>query len=134
MDLISDAELEKYITRIKESNKTGNKIINYKKAVTRLDELKTEYNDIIKTLKSNKKSKSKSNLSVDKIILKLEEINKELDNNNSDMMQLVENFIEYKNLLIEFESETDNIKNEINKVEKIRNKIVLEKIDINDLL
>ncbi|AGF84961.1 hypothetical protein QJ854_gp821 [Moumouvirus goulette] len=134
MDLVSDSELEKYISRIKESNKTGNKIINYKKAVARLDELKTDYNNIVKIIKSNKKPKSKSNLSVDKIILKLEEINKELENNNCDMAQLVENYIEYKNLLNELESETDNIKNEINKVDKIRNKIVLEKIDVNDLL
>uniref|UniRef100_A0A6G6ADJ6 Uncharacterized protein n=1 Tax=Borely moumouvirus TaxID=2712067 RepID=A0A6G6ADJ6_9VIRU len=134
MDLVSDSELEKYISRIKESSKTGNKIINYKKAITRLDQLKTEYNDTIKIIKSNKKAKSKNNLSIDKIITKLEEINKELDNNNSDMMQLVENYIHYKNLLTEFESETDNIKNEINKVEKIHSKIVLEKIDVNDLL
>ncbi|AVL95145.1 hypothetical protein ma758 [Moumouvirus australiensis] len=134
MDLISDSELEKYILRIKESSKTGNKLINYKKAVTRLDQLKTEYNDIIKNIKSGKKTGSKNNLSIDKIITKLEEINKELDNNNSDMMLLVETYLEYKNLLTDFESQADNIKNEINKVEKLQNKIILEKIDINDLL
>ncbi|QGR54271.1 hypothetical protein [Moumouvirus maliensis] len=134
MDLVSDSELEKYISRIKESSKTGNKLINYKKAVTRLDQLKTEYNDIVKITKSGKKTGSKNNLSVDKIITKLEEINKELDSNNLDMMQLVETYLEYKNLLTEFESETNNIKNEINKVEKTHKKIVLEKIDIDDLL
>ncbi|AZL90012.1 hypothetical protein QKC54_gp0846 [Megavirus baoshan] len=134
MATIVDAELEQRLTKIKECKKTSNKLVNYKKAIERLDEMKQEYNDLCKSLKSNKKSKSKSNLSIEKIMSRLEEINDKLDDDNNDMLELISNYIECRTLVNNLEFETDHIKNEIYKIDQSKKKITVEKIDIEGIL
>ncbi|AGD92813.1 hypothetical protein LBA_00895 [Megavirus lba] len=134
MATIIDAELEQRLIKIKECKKTSNKLVNYKKAIERLDEMKQEYNDLCKSLKSNKKSKSKSNLSIEKIISRLEEINDKFDDDNNDMLELVSSYIECRALVNNLEFETDHIKNEIYKIDQSKKKIIVEKIDIEGIL
>ncbi|AVL94165.1 hypothetical protein mvi_805 [Megavirus vitis] len=134
MATIIDAELEQRLIKIKECKKTSNKLVNYKKAIERLDEMKQEYNDLCKSLKSNKKSKSKSNLSIEKIISRLEEINTKLDDDNNDMLELISNYIECRTLVNNLEFETDHIKNEIYKIDQSKKKIIVEKINIDEIL
>ncbi|AUV58794.1 hypothetical protein [Bandra megavirus] len=134
MATIIDAELEQRLIKIKECKKTSNKLVNYKKAIERLDEMKQEYNDLCKSLKSNKKSKSKSNLSIEKIISRLEEINDKFDDDNNDMLELVSSYIECRALVNNLEFETDHIKNEIYKIDQSKKKIIVEKINIDEIL
>ncbi|AFX92962.1 hypothetical protein [Acanthamoeba polyphaga mimivirus] len=134
MATIIDAELEQRLIKIKECKKTSNKLVNYKKAIERLDEMKQEYNDLCKSLESNKKSKSKSNLSIEKIISRLEEINDKFDDDNNDMLELVSSYIECRALINNLEFETDHIKNEIYKIDQSKKKIIVEKIDIEGIL
>lgn len=134
MATIIDSELEQRLTKIKECKKTSNKLVNYKKAIERLDEMKQEYNDLCKSLKSNKKSKLKSNLSIEKIISRLEEINAKFDDDNNDMLELINSYVECRTLVNNLEFETDHIKNEIYKIDQSKKKIIVEKINIDEIL
>ncbi|ANB50936.1 hypothetical protein [Powai lake megavirus] len=134
MATIIDSELEQRLTKIKECKKTSNKLTNYKKAIERLDEIKQEYNDLSKSLKSNKKSKSKSNLSIEKIISRLEEINAKFDDDNNDMLELINSYVECRTLVNNLEFETDHIKNEIYKIDQSKKKIIVEKMSIDEIL
>nr|WBF70419.1 hypothetical protein [Megavirus caiporensis] len=134
MATIIDSELEQRLTKIKECKKTSNKLVNYKKAIERLDEMKQEYNDLCKSLKSNKKSKSKSSLSIEKIISRLEEINAKFDDNNNDMLELINSYVECRILVNNLEFETDHVKNEIYKIDQSNKKIIVEKINIDEIL
>lgn len=131
-----DDKLEKFLSRIKESKNSNNKLLNYKKAIARLDELKTEYNNLGKALKPSKKNKEKldDKLSMEKIISGLDKINAELDNEATDMLDLIDKYIQYRLLLEDLETENESFKNEIMKVEQTRGNISISKIDPGDIL
>lgn len=131
-----DNKLDQYITRIKESNNSNNKLLNYKKAVNRLDELKIDYNNLCTALKINTKNKEKSKdkTTMEKIINELNKINMELDDESNDMHTIIDNYIQYKLLLENLETENENFKNEILKVEQSKGKISISKINPDEIL
>lgn len=136
MNNIKDDKLEKYMSRIKESNNSNNKLLNYDKATKRLEELKNNYNNLCNVLKTNKNKPTKigKNISIEKIISGLNDIDANIDNGQIDMIELFNNYTQYKLLLNDLESETENIKNEIYKVDQKKDKISIQKLDPNELL
>jgi phenylalanyl-tRNA synthetase alpha subunit len=135
MNTCKDDKLEKFISRIKESKNSNNKLLNYKKATDRLDELKTEYNKLCEALKKNKKQdKSENKISIEKISVELNKINEELDNENCDILKSIDSYVQYKLLLDSLEFESEKIKNEIFKVNLNKNKINIVKLEPNDIL
>ncbi len=132
-----DVKFEKLIKNIKESKNSNNKLLYYKKANTRLEELKTKYNKLSEALckqKSKKSDKTDSKLGIEKISLELDKINEQMDNENCDMLELIDNYIQYKLLLDNLETESEKIKNEMFKVNSNKNKITVEKINPKDIL
>ena len=136
MNNIKDDKLEKYMSRIKESNNSNNKLLNYDKATKRLEELKNNYNNLCNVLKTNKNKPTKigKNISIEKIISGLNDIDANIDNGQIDMIELFNNYTQYKLLLNDLESEKENIKNEIYKVDQKKDKISIQKLDPNELL
>jgi len=134
---ITDEKLETYITKIKNSNNSHNKLLNYKKATARINELKADYNKLSNKLKGKTKKKSaetteKSN--IEDIVNKLNEIGSELDAGSSDMNELIDKYLQYKSLLNDLQTESEQIKNEIYKVDETKNKIVLHKLQHDEIL
>lgn len=136
MSNLKDDKLDQYMARIKESNNSNNKLVNYKKAQSRLDELKTEYNNLCKALKSNKKNKEKSGdkISIEKIISELNKINTNLDEDPDNILVIIDNYVQYKLLLENLETESEKFKNEILKVEQSKGKISISKINPDEIL
>src|SRR4051812_36254096 len=113
---ITDSKLEKLIQNIKESKNSNNKLIYYKKANARLDEIKITYNKLSLLLKQKSKksdNKSDNKISIEKIITELDKINEKMNSEKCDMLELIDNYIQYKSLLENLETETEKIKNEI---------------------
>ena len=123
-----DDKLETFISKIKTSKNSSNKLINYNRATNRLNELKTEYNTLCDALKPkhNKKSsiteedfddemptKTKKSakkptndttekISIDKITSELNRINSALDNGSDNMIELIDNYVQYKLLILSY--------------------------------
>jgi len=140
MNNTKDDELEKFLSKIKESNNSHNKLLNYQKASNRIDELKTEYKKLCSVLKPKKdkttknKQVSQGKISIEKIINELNKINTDMDSEECDMLELINSYTQYKLLLENMETETEKIKNELHKVSQNKNKIVIEKIELDDIL
>jgi hypothetical protein len=131
---IKDDKLEILISKIKNSNNNHNKLLNYKKAATRINELKIEYNELCNLLTNNKKKKKSNNkMSINDIMDELKNIDSLIENSN-DMREIIDNFVRYKMLLNNLNTETDRIKNEIMKVEENNDKIMIHKLDSDDIL
>jgi hypothetical protein len=132
-----DEKMEKIIQNIKESKNSSNKLLYYKKANIRLVELKTKYNKLCEALKKPKtkpSDKPDNKISIEKIITELDKIYEQTENKNCDMLELIDNYVQYKLLLDNLEIESDKIKNEIFKVNNDKNKITIEKMDIKEIL
>ena len=138
MNVCTDEKLETYILKIKESNNSNNKLLNYKKATSRLNELKSEYNKLCEALKKNKSKKSNNDsenkTSIEKISNELNKISEELESENCDMLKLIDNYVQYKLLLDNLEIDSEKIKNELFKVNLSKNKINIVKLDPKDVL
>lgn len=138
--MFKDKKLDLYISKITENTNTNDKIINYKKAVSRINELKIKYNNLNESLKKNKKTNSKNKksggnkINIDNMFGELEEIDKKMNDGNCDMVDLIDNYLQYKLLLDNLETETENIKNEIMEVSLVGKKIKINKIDPEDIL
>jgi len=133
MNNIKDDKLELYITKIKTSNNNHNKVLNYKRASNRINELKIEYNKFCEMLKPKKKCKKNTsivhNISIDQIMTELNNIDLVIDQGTSSMRELIDNYIRYKLLLSELELESEQIKNEIFEIKENKNKIIMNKLD-----
>lgn len=144
---ISDEKLDTYIAKIK-TGSSSSKVSNYKKAIARLTELKTEYNNLTNALKNKstdsddsetekkkiKKKESDEKINIDNILTELHAINTELDKGSNDIKDLVCRYLQYKALLAEMDVASEKIKNEIYKVDENKNKIVIQKIELEDLI
>ena len=142
---ISDSKLDTYVSKIKTGTNSNNKVINYKRAITRLAELKTEYNNLCRVLKQksnsdsddgDKKNKNVPNdkINIDNIVVELNSINNDLDKGSDNIKELIDKYIQYKLLLSELDIGTEQIKNEIIKVEENKNKITIHKLSLEDLV
>ena len=145
--IITDNKLELYISKIKTGTNSNNKVLNYKRATERLRELKLEYNKLCDVLKegtdddATKKKSSKKNttdddkskISIEKIITELNQLNNELDNGSNNMQELVDKYVQYKLLLSDLDLESEQIKNQIMKVEENKNKITIHKLELTEL-
>lgn len=135
--MYKDARLERYIDKVKESKKTSAKVENYKKAVKRLDDLKVEYNKLEEVLKKSKKKEVADIETIGGELTRiLDSINAQGqgDGDNIDMLKLVTEYVEYKNLLVDLDGEYDKIKNEIYEVKKDRKGIVVGRINFDEML
>ena len=144
---IADDKLDAYISKIKTTSNSANRVLNYKKAVGRLSELKTEYNNLCAVLKNkaesesddsdDKKKKSKKRdddkINIDSIMVELNHINTEIDKGTEDVKDLISKYIQYKSLLAEMDIASEKIKNEIYKVDESKNKITIHKLSLEDL-
>lgn len=144
---ISDEKLDTYIAKIK-TGSSSSKVSNYKKAIARLSELKTEYNNLTNALKNKstdsddsetekkkiKKKEPDEKINIDNILTELHAINTELDKGSNDIKDLVCRYLQYKALLAEMDVAAEKIKNEIYKVDENKNKIVIQKIELEDLI
>ena len=144
---IADDKLDAYISKIKTGTNSANKVLNYKKAVGRLTELKTEYNNLCNVLKNkdssessdsdDKKKKSKKSddkINIDNVMAELNQINTELDKGAADVKDLISKYIQYKSLLAELDIASEKVKNEIYKVDESKGKITIHKISLEDLI
>lgn len=145
MDKIKDDELETYLEKIKTNTSSNSRLRYYKKATSRLDHLKNEYNKICHTLSSdenhdnkhtrkNKKSPITETDSIEKIVTDLENTFDTITKSNGDIQELISRYIQFKNLIGTLEMNTGNFKNEISKVESKRSKIIIEPLNIDDIL
>ena len=145
--MYTDKILEKHITKLKESKNSNNKLIHYKKAVKRLDELESDYNSLSKALekplakksttssKTNKSNRSTDNVvSIEKITNELSKILDDIETNKADMSHVINNYVQYKLLLEDLDSETSKMKNEIHKIGLNKNKITISRLDPNNIL
>jgi hypothetical protein len=135
---IKDQKLEKYISIIKNNeSSSGDKLKAYKKASQRINFLEEEYEELSNNLlKKPKKSSKKSETNdIDKILKELKELDNILNENieKTSMLDIINNYAQYKVVLEKLETETNNIKNEIMKIEEKKNKITIQKINIDDI-
>jgi len=132
---IKDNKLETYISIIKSNEQSSEKLSAYKKANKRITILQEEYMELSDMLKKPKKNK-KDNLNkydIDEILQELSDIDSLMDDDTVSMRELINNYVQYKNLLGKLESETTNIQNEIIRVDESRNKISIQKLNIEDI-
>lgn len=138
--MFKDKKLELYLSKLNESKSTNDKITNYKKAMTRINELKIKYNNLNESLKKNKKvnSKNKKNsndkINIDNILNELDNIDKKMNDTQCDMTEIIDNYLQYRLLLDNLEIEAENLKNEIAQVSLIGKKIKITKIEQEDIL
>jgi len=130
---INDAKLDGYISIIKNSDKTTEKISAYKKANRRLNTLQDEHVELCNMLKKPKKVKKdiQNKLTIDEILVELTNIDASM--NDDCMRDLIEKYVQYKMLLDKLEIETNNVRNEITKVEENGKKIIVQKMNIDDI-
>jgi hypothetical protein len=129
--IFQDSIIEKCLSRINDSNNSNNKLLNYKKAVNRLNELKDEYNVSCKRLKAPiKKSKSKN---IDKIITDAEMINDEISNND-DLSEIIDKYIDYRDIVINMKDDVEKIKNNFNIVKESMDDFELVAFDISEII
>jgi len=131
---MNDTKLDSYLASIYDSDDIHQKIVSYKKATRRINTLKSEYIELCNLLNNHnvKKKKKVTELSINDIIEKINEIEESINKNEvADIRESIENFIEYKKLLDQFDSYTENLKNT---VFKVNNDCTFEKIELNDLI
>lgn len=132
---ISDAKLDAYISTIKESEQITEKMSAYKKANRRLHVLQNEHVELCNMLKKVKKSKkdASNKASIDDLLEELTDIDNAMNDDAECMKTLIEKYIQHKTLLNNLEIEADNMRNEIMKVEESGKRIIVQKLDVNDI-
>ncbi len=131
---MQDEQLETWLAKLKTSKNSHNKLLNSKRAATRINELKTEYNELCKALDNKSDDKSDDeDVSITDIISNLKKMDESIDETH-DMREMIDNFIKYKSLLKNLNIESDQIKNEISKINEKNKKIVMQKLNVNDIL
>jgi len=130
---INDAKLDSYISIIKDSEKTTEKVSAYKKANRRLHTLQDEHNELCNMLKKPKKTKTQNEMNIDEILEGLIDIDAKMNNDSDCMKELIEKYVQYKLLLDKLEVETNNVRNDIMKVEEKSKKITVQKMSIDDI-
>lgn len=145
MDKIKDDDLELYLEKIKSNTSSNSRLKYYKKATSRLDQLKDEYSKLCDVLspddnqdsKHKKRKKTKSVVepeSIEKIMSDMEKIHNSITKTNGDMQHLIAQYLQFKNMIDVLEINTNNFKNEIQRVDSKRSKIIIEPLDIDDIL
>lgn len=132
---INDAKLDNYISIIKDSDKTTEKINAYKKANRRLHTLQDEHDELCNMLKKPKKMKKdvSDKMNIDEILVELTNIDAIMNSDSNCMKELIGKYVQYKILLDKLEIETNNIRNEITKVEEKGKKISVQRMNIDDI-
>jgi len=132
---ISDAKLDAYISTIKESEQITEKMSAYKKANRRLHVLQNEHVELCNMLKKAKKNKKdvSNKTNIDDLLEELTDIDNAMNDDTECMKMLIEKYVKYKTLLNNLEIEADNMRNEIMKVEESGKRIIVQKLDFNDI-
>lgn len=131
---MQDDKLELLLNKIKTSNNSNNKLIYYKQAINRLDKLKIKYNNLADLLKKPVPTKPTEKICIEKIVLELENINESIESDSADMADIIKKYIKYKMLINDLDTQVEQFSNEISKVNACQGKIVVTKIELNDIL
>lgn len=130
---MNDEKLDLYISNMKDTKLSDDDILsNYKKAIKRIEVLKTKYNEINKP---KKKSKNKTNddVPISELVDRLNKIKEELDSVN-EIDEMVDLYTEYNDLIKKLETQYDELKNEYKKVStNSSGNIVLKKIELENI-
>lgn len=126
----TDHILDKYLTKLNKSKNSNNKLLYYKKATKRLDELKKEYQTLQEIIQQ-KPSESESDLSIEKIQGQLNKINESIEE-DEDLVDLIQDYIKYKSLLDDLDSKTSQFHNEIYQVDL--EELSIEPISMDDIV
>lgn len=142
---MKDEELEDLMTKFRESKNSNNKLLYYKKAVKRLDGLRSEYNNLCKIVTDNKEAPANVNVdascSIEKIVNKLTAISDNIDANHAsgsasdgDIAAIINDYCNYATILTAMQNKYESFTNEIFKVTSDRKQISISKIDISNML
>lgn len=126
----TDHILDKYLTKLNKSKNSNNKLLYYKKATKRLDELKKEYQTLQEIIQQ-KPSESESDLSIEKIQSQLNKINESIEE-DENLVDLIQDYIKYKSLLDDLDSKTSQFHNEIYQVDL--EELSIEPISMDDIV
>jgi chromosome condensin MukBEF ATPase and DNA-binding subunit MukB len=138
-----DSKLDKLISDLQNCKNSNDKLRYYKKAIQRLVYLKKNYNEIIDILQKKQELPGKSTKPpkedgqnddcIETIKEGLQSMHEELDQENIDMVDVVNKYVKYKSLLTNLKSVNENFKNEIYHVEQNRGKIIIKKLELDDI-
>jgi len=145
----TDIKLDSYLTNMKESTSDTDVLLNYKKAVRRLDALKEQHNSLVKHLTdpssdSSKESESSDtsersesediqSMSIDALIAALAEIKRSLEMESTDMQNLIKMYVRYKKIALALKSKQSEIQNRFNRVDANRGNVVVTKINLESI-
>lgn len=134
--MIKDKKIESLLTKIKESSDSNEKVSYYKKAVTRLNNLKNKYNDACDKLEKNtsKDENLDECLNINTLVSELEELETKFDGEITDMSVIVDDYLKYKKLLLNLENAIKINKNKIYKIDSSKNKIKIVKLENNSII
>lgn len=125
--MYQDEEIEHYVEKIKNGN-FKNRSSNYKKAVKRLEIINDEYKKLCEISNSKPKLK-KSKLSIKELIDELDKIDSCIDENKTNMEELIKKYINKKIMLNDMTLELNDMKNELYRVNMKSKKIELVKLN-----
>lgn len=136
---IKDEKLEYHLDRIKNSKSSKNKLINYKKASNRLNELRCNYNNIctkLKSLTNTNATDTETEDDLNKVINELNKLNENFNNNddNVDIDELIEKYQKYHHYLNILTEQKDFFNNQIHLVKQEKKNIVITKINPEDII
>jgi hypothetical protein len=138
----SDEKMDWYIKRISDSNNSNNKLLNYKKAKKRLNELEQLYQCVaLNKLDINNDTDINSDTNtntdaIESITNNIEKITEKINecDNPTDMCMLLQQSISIKKKLQALEKHNKNFSNELYVVDKKYNEFSTKEIDINKFI
>lgn len=128
---IKDSKLEKYIANMKKNIGTDSKkaVTNYESALTRLNLLKTRYNNLTEL---ESESDSEQEETIEDLMQCLNELKETLE--QTDLKKLIQSVSVYKKKVAKLESMCGSIQNKFYEVEENNESITIKKINLDKLL
>lgn len=132
----SDEKMDWYIKRITDSNNSNNKLLNYKKAKKRLNELEQLYQGVLLNKLDIDNYIDTNTDAIESITNNIETITEKINehNNPTDMCTLLQQSIAIKNKLQALEKHNKKFSNELYVVDKKYNEFSTKEIDINKFI
>lgn len=132
---VSDKKLEKYMERLVASTNSKNKLVYYKRAVGRLNDLTQEYNDKCKLLVNDIEQLDNvvklDDICIERAMIKLEEIQNMIDE-TTDLSTLIELYKQHTQLVSQLKIGYTEYTNQFNLID-VTNEII-QPLDINLIL
>lgn len=146
----TDSKLDSYLAKVKESTTDSEILLNYKKAVRRLDMLKEQHNLLVKNLAEKSSDSSKdsestetsaensnsediNSMSVDMLMNMLAELKTKIETESTDMAELTKLYGRYKRIVAILKTKQSEIQNKFNRVDSNRSGITVTKINLGSI-